>query len=334
MSFKTIALHSLGILAFLLIPVLMMPGPPADSFFENPVAQKELLVFLFLLFYFYLNFYWWIPDFYLKQRYTTYFSLLVLSYPVITLLPSVLLFGSISPPVPHRPHHHQPVLLFELGVHFFHFLVVTLLSLAIKINAQLKQVREQQMRAELDYLRSQINPHFLFNTLNSIYALSLKSDPRTPEAIVKLSGMMRYVYTETGNGKVPLEKEINHIDDYISLQSLRLGDTADLHYRKKGNFSEYRIAPLLLIPFIENAFKHGIVPGMKSRIQIEIEVDNGWLTLATSNFYRERPLPDEPTGIGLANTLTRLDLIYPGQYHLDQSKEGDKYIIRLKISLS
>lgn len=333
-SLKTIALHTLGIVAFLMIPLVMMRGRPGDSFLENPIAQKELLVFLFLLIFFYLNYYWWIPAYYLQQRWLAYSMLLIISYPIISLLPSVLLFGGFAPPVPRRPHDNEHVLVFELTIHFFHFLVVTLLSLSIKINEQLKLVREQQIRAELDYLRSQINPHFLFNTLNSIYALSLKSDSRTPEAIVKLSGMMRYVFTETDNKRVSLEQEINHIDDYISLQSLRLGDTVDLQYHKSGDFSAFHIAPLLLIPFIENAFKHGILPGIRSRIEVEIKVEQGWLTLVTSNYFRARPLPDEQTGIGLANTLTRLELLYPGQYQLDQNKQGDNFIIRLKISLS
>lgn len=331
---KTILLHALGIVSFLLIPVLTVRSRPGESFLEHPVAQKETLVFLYLLVFFYLNYFWWIPDYYLRQRFALYFGLIIVSYPIIALLPSLLLFGAISPPVPRRPHGPQSLLIFELSIHFFHYLVVVLLSLSVRINGQLKRAREQQTRSELDYLRSQINPHFLFNTLNSIYALALKSDARTPEAIVKLSGMMRYVYTETVHQKVPLESEISHIDDYISLQQLRLGGTAEIVYRRHEVPEGYEIAPLLLIPFIENAFKHGIIAGGKSWICIDIHVDGNRLKLQIENSFQGSATLNEAQGIGLSNTLARLELLYPNQYNYSSEISENQFITSLIVNLS
>lgn len=174
----------------------------------------------------------------------------------------------------------------------------------------------------------------MFNTLNSIYALALKSDARTPEAIVKLSGMMRYVFTETVYQKVPLESEISHIDDYISLWQLRLGGTAEIIYRKHGVPDAFEIAPLLLIPFIENAFKHGIIACGKSWICIDIHVEDNQLKLKIENSFQPSGPHHDGQGIGLSNTLARPELFYPGEYVNSSTIIRNQFVTSLTINLS
>ena len=128
----------------------------------------------------------------------------------------------------------------------------------LKINSRLKLAEKEKVNAELSYLKAQINPHFLFNTLNSIYSLAIEKSDYTATAVVKLSSMMRYVITDASHKFVPLEKEINYISNYIELQKLRIDSSIKLMYTVTGDISDKKIAPLVLISFIENAFKYGV----------------------------------------------------------------------------
>ena len=139
------------------------------------------------------------------------------------------------------------------------FLLVIALAFLIKITNRLNEINTEKRNAEVSYLKAQINPHFLFNTLNSLYALTLQKSNEAPIAVLKLSGIMRYVVTESNREYVPLEKELNYIKDYIALQKLRLDPNVSLVFEIDGEPFGKAIAPLLLIPFIENAFKYGAV---------------------------------------------------------------------------
>src|SRR5882724_6072973 len=156
------------------------------------------------------------------------------------------------PPVRHHP------LFIDTDRHLFLFLVVIFFALMLKIRERWKLTEREKIAAELSYLKAQINPHFLFNTLNSIYSLTLEKSDQAPTAIVQLSGMMRYVLDEAGKDMVPLDKEIAYIRNYIALQEARFGASLHLDCSVSGSPEGKKIAPLVLIPFIENAFKHGI----------------------------------------------------------------------------
>lgn len=195
-----------------------------------------------------------------------------------------------------------------------------------------KAMENANLNAEVSFLKSQINPHFLFNTLNGIYSLANSRSPHTEEAILKLSQMLRYVLYDSSTEKIELSKDIAYISNFIHLQRLRLAQKVKINYEVRGDMNEMKIAPLLLITFIENAFKHGISYINPATIAIEIIVFDETLTLVASNTVFENNKFDTG-GIGLKNAIRRLELLYPGKYLLDIVRNNRLYVVNLKINL-
>jgi two-component system, LytTR family, sensor kinase len=188
-------------------------------------------------------------------------------------------------------------------------------------DAQLRQVQEQQrVETELAFLKAQINPHFFFNTLNNIYALTLIDGETAREALHKLSRLMRYVLYDTQAATTLLSKEVAFVQDYIELMKLRLTDNVTVHFEPPQPLYDASIAPMLLLPFIENAFKHGVSGVQPSHIHIDMsQPDARHLRVAVRNSRfadKTEPSPERSNGIGLVNTRRRLDLLYPGRYSL------------------
>ncbi len=195
-----------------------------------------------------------------------------------------------------------------------------------------KALENANLNAEVNFLKSQINPHFLFNTLNSIYAQAHSRSDKTEFSILKLSELLRYVLYDSGENKVGLEKDIQYISNYIDLQTIRLSSKVKINYIVTGDLRNYTIAPLLLITFIENAFKHGISYTNASTVNIEIRVFEETLTLLISNPVVERNT-FSPGGLGLKNVTRRLDLLYNGKYLLDIHHNDYLHIVNLKLDL-
>lgn len=223
-------------------------------------------------------------------------------------------------------------ILFEMGHQFFLFAATLLLSLTIKINGRWRKTEKEKLNAELSYLKAQINPHFLFNTLNSIYSLSIIKSDKTSEAVVKLSGMMRYVLSEAHQERVPLDKEIMYITHYIELQQIRLGNTVQLEYTVQGDMIGKEIAPLILISFVENAFKHGVNAEENSAISIQLkaEVDHFYMEVK-NNKVKSVISIEEESGLGIENTKNRLNLLYPNKHELNIQDDGKQFSVILKI---
>jgi len=200
----------------------------------------------------------------------------------------------------------------------------------IKNQNEKKLLENANLNAEVNFLKSQINPHFLFNTLNGIYSLAHNRSTQTEEAILKLSELMRYVLYESGTERVELAKDIQYITNYIDLQRLRLSSKVSVNYEIKGNLVG-TIAPLLLISFIENAFKHGISYTHSSSIDISITVFEETLTLRVEN-----PIIENNSfvgGVGLKNVIRRLDLLYLQKHSLDIVDNGRLHVVTLKLNL-
>ena len=201
---------------------------------------------------------------------------------------------------------------------------------------QLMAVRQEKTETELKALRSQINPHFLFNSLNNIYSLAMGQSKKTPEAILKLSGLMRYMLYESNEETVPLKRELHFLDNYIELQKLRSDRRSRIEYSREGDPAGKRIAPLLFLPFVENGFKHGIKgdpSGGYVTIRLAIEDRNVDLYVENNKGRVDRVEKDEFNGIGLNNVKRRLDLIYPGKHELDIEESDEKFRIRIKLDL-
>jgi sensor histidine kinase YesM len=216
----------------------------------------------------------------------------------------------------------------------FLFLAVFFFSLILKISYRWRQSEKEKLNAELSYLKAQINPHFLFNTLNSIYSLAIEKSDQTPTAIVKLSGMMRYVISDAGHHHVPLSREIEYIRNYIELQMIRFGNAVPLSFQVNGSAAREQIAPLILISFVENAFKHGVNAAEDSDIRITIDVTPHQLHFtAFNNKVTVQEMPEDKGGLGIENTKQRLQLLYPGRHTLEITDHKDYFSVSLLLKL-
>jgi LytS/YehU family sensor histidine kinase len=287
---------------------------------------------------FYLNYLVFIPRFLNKKRYNIY---------AIAIVATVILFGFGKYGV--ALIFKQYVLMrmkgqvIGFGTYFlntvFTSLVFLFLSTALKfavdwfLNERIQRdLENQRLSAELAFLKSQINPHFLFNSLNSIYSLAYQRSETTPEAILKLSEIMRYMLYECNDNKVDLARELQYLQNYIDLQKIRFGNKAFIDFKIDGKVETQQIVPLLLIAFIENAFKHGVASNPQTPIRLLIEVDEAHLHFFMQN-KKHTNNRDESGGIGLNNVKRRLDLLYPGKYNLDIRDERDTYTVELSLVL-
>ncbi len=194
----------------------------------------------------------------------------------------------------------------------------------------------EKLKAELSALRHQIHPHFLFNTLNSLYGLAYENDDEdTAEGIAKLSNLMRYMIYEARDEFVPLAKEISYIKNYVDLQRLRLSSENEVLFEVMGIVGNNKIAPLIFIPFIENAFKHGLSTVQSSCIKVGLEIQETKIIFTTENsISKSRAQHEQPhKGIGLSNVKQRLEMLYPDAYDLDISSEDGMYFVQLTLHL-
>ena len=197
--------------------------------------------------------------------------------------------------------------------------------------------KANQLSTEVKFLRSQINPHFLFNTLNNLFSMAQgKGNDDLADGISKLSGMMRYMIYDSNADSVPLGKEIAYLEDCITLNKLRYADEeVKVTFNYPAQTEGVLVAPMIFISFVENAFKHGVMIGQSSGIDIYILIENKQLVFSCQNtIYHVKKMVDEDGGIGLENVKRRLELVYPGKYELFIKNAGDRYIVNLGITLA
>ncbi|RMG74812.1 MAG: sensor histidine kinase [Bacteroidetes bacterium] len=205
-----------------------------------------------------------------------------------------------------------------------------------KSQQQQRELEQAKLQAELSALKHQINPHFLFNILNGLYGLAFRNDDEaTAEGIAKLSQMMRYLLYESNDAQVPLEQEILYLENYIDLQKLRLNEATRVHFRVEGDTTGKQIVPMILIPFVENAFKHGISSVRPAEIVIALHLKDRQLVFQVENpIQRPEASPHGPVGgIGLQNVRQRLALLYPDAYRLEAGAIAGRYIVNLTLHL-
>jgi LytS/YehU family sensor histidine kinase len=195
-----------------------------------------------------------------------------------------------------------------------------------------RHLENEKLIAELAFLKSQINPHFLFNSLNNIYSLSYQKSEKTPEAILKLAEIMRYMLYESNVDKVALLDEIRYLENYIELQKLRFKDSIYIKFEIIGDPQGLKITPLILISFVENAFKHGIATDIEVPISITLKFSEEKLFFEVVNKKSELN-KDITGGIGLPNVKRRLDLLYKNQYRLNIDDKSDIYRCELNLNL-
>lgn len=341
-------LHLLGWAVFIVSPFLVFPF---SNFSTQPHFKGFLLIKLvedaLLILFFYLNLQIFTPTLLTKKKGAHFFSALFLGLIICLVVPDLLLrffvFDRSLPGLFPKPPNMLPpsrLIPFPHQISaFLSFSFVALVSSMIALvrdrlreREEKQQIQLEKIAAELAVLKLQISPHFLFNTLNNIRWLTRQKSDQAEDAVVKLSQLLRYVIYQTNSEKVALSKEISHLQHYIDLQKMRLNEKDTVSFVCKGDAEQYRIEPLLFIPFVENAFKYGLHSQYKSEIKIGIEVQDSTLLFFTENSIFENNLPKEgESGVGIKNVQRRLALHYP--HHHDLQIEDSGVFFRVTLSL-
>lgn len=334
-------------LLFLLVPVVTSPDFGLDFHFLSVQGFREnFLSYFLLLLFFFLNTFFLLPQFYFPRKLWIFWGTIVLCFLIYALVPMqifphIMRHGAWEHKLPRLTvdmlagaHHHHPRFGFLVTRYVSQFALVGLFSYSIAVNLRWKETEKARLNAELSYLKAQINPHFLFNSLNSIYALAIEKSDDTADAVVRLSGLMRYVISEASQDFVPLSKEIEYISNYISLQETRISAQTKFSFSVSGDVNGKQIAPMLMIPFIENAFKYGINPDEDCDVRIEIVINEKELHLLVQNRKVAVYISEDAIGgMGIENARRRLQAVYPGRYILDLSDKNELYSVNLKILL-
>ena len=343
----------IGCFTFLSLPVLLAPDfPESLNIIKSIPTQRTLLAYLMMIVFFFVNYFVLIPKFYFTKKYLLFLMFTVLFFLAVAFIPHSLIPETRFQPRPlqehirERPPPSQYIagekpppapqnISFNKTQHLFIFVSVAFLSLMLNISNRWKQAEKEKLNAELSFLKAQINPHFLFNTLNSIYSLAIEKSDDTAAAVVKLSEMMRYVLSEAGNHYVALEKEIAYMHNYVELQQIRFGGSVAVSFMVDGNAAGKKIAPLILIPFVENAFKYGVNAEEDSNIKIYITVTEKQLELSVANNkVHTHNTAENNTGLGIENTKGRLELLYPAAHTLVINDNENYYSVLLTLQLA
>jgi hypothetical protein len=339
---QNIFIHILGCFIFLSLPILFSPELNHHYTIINLLTSQSIhrpmISTTLLLAFFYANYYYFIPKFYVTEKYTFFTILIIISFIVFLLLPDIFIEEKridtlFQNNLPHRPPGKMPYSLL-VNYNLFRFIGVFAFSLLLKVRERLKKTEIEKTNAELSYLKAQINPHFLFNTLNSIYSLAILKSDKTADAVVKLSEMMRYVLNDSNSNFISLKNELNYITNYIDLQRMRLTPNVKLNYAHEGIVLDKKIAPLILIPFIENAFKHGVNSEENSEIDIAIIVSETTIKLSVkNNCVSTNNQTLNKSGLGIENTKQRLNLLYPKNHLLNIAEVDSSFVVSLIINL-
>ncbi|WP_333819750.1 sensor histidine kinase [Ohtaekwangia sp.] len=307
------------------------------SFVESAIFLPQHIFLSYAIIYFVL------PMYIFRERYWAGFLWVIVLILITAVLSPVLNYNLIRP---FRESVNFPLKHFSF---FYSFmgglrgsLTVAGFAVAIKLiktwytkKIENEQLEKERVKAELEVLKGQIHPHFMFNTLNSIYSLALKRSEETPEAILKLSQLMRYILTECARPVVPLVKEVEVLQHYIELEKSRFGNRLDMAVNIKGDLDTSVIAPLLLLPLLENSFKHGANEMVEQAwISLDLHIQEDFLKFKLINGRSADTDNPNSIHIGLQNVKKRLQLLYPNAHDLRITEDDDTFVITLTVALN
>ena len=274
-----------------------------------------------------LNFYFCVPLLWFRHRYWLFG---IVNLVLILVCNSHLLFKNISSlPDIYRAGYSS----FQIIALLVNLMAIGI-ALSIRYMMRQSEKKQKETEAELAWLKNQINPHFLFNTLNNISCLTQIDADKAQDTVMQLSDLLRYAMYETNNPKVPLEGEVEFMRNYIELMKLRCNEMTKVGFETNIENREALVAPLIFISLVENAFKHGANSNAPATIDISLTQKDDTLVFNCDNTNNPKPTKDRSgSGIGLENTRRRLDLLYPGRYTWEQSLENDIYHIRITLKL-
>lgn len=352
----TLIAHSAAWLCFFTLPYLVFFPRLRDFSMSNHQLAAIICNNVFLVLFYYLNTLLLIPRFLVKEKWFLYILSIVVCLVVFLYAPKQIAL-LIAEPEPFNPNNREfirnpafkgkprftgymrrqrPVadpyntvlflLIFTVGT------CISVIQRWLQTEQNRKETENEKLNTELSFLKSQVNPHFFFNTLNNIYSLAVVRSEKTAPAVMKLSSIMRYILTETQRDLVPLQNEVDFTNNFIDLQKVRLTDKVTLDFSTEGPTDNLLVAPLLFIPFVENAFKYGVSTKEASTINIKIRTEGNTIHFSAVNYIvpSENNLT-ENTGIGINNVKRRLELMYPGKHKLSSFEKDNYYHVYLEI---
>lgn len=350
-NLPTVCIHLFIWLALFSLPLLFRPhggGPgsemrPLPFRIPTPIWTNNL----FMILAFYCNLLIFMPNYFNKKKWGFYVLFTCLFLMASFTVPALSrwvdhLMGQNIQPFMNRGHRPQKGFEFRHFSFIYMFAMVWAISMTYSLFMKLQEslqhankVHAAALQSELSFLKAQVNPHFLFNTLNNIYVLTLKKSDDAALAVMKLSNLMRKITDDTGVDYVPFEEEATFIKDYIELQELRLTEKTKVFFEITGAFESLSIAPRILIPFIDNAFKYGVSNRFDSEIRIRFEFIGKQLYFTLQNAIHPTGGESlESSGVGLDNAKRRLNLLYPDKHLLKITKTPESYHVLLKMDLA
>jgi two-component system, LytTR family, sensor kinase len=330
---KQILLH-ISIWSVFIVFNLIQP-----QFETNIITNQVIYLLIGNMALFYINYSYLVTHFLLKNKTGLYITIAV----VLVIISSIVFkeFGPKPDDFPPMPHNRpEPIFRFRLigPIAFNILLVVTGTALRVytewnRNERKKNEIEVQKSSTELHFLKHQLSPHFLFNSLNSIYSLTTKKSNDAPEAVITLSELMRYMLYETNNEFVPLKSELHYIQNYLKLQRIRIANNENVTLNIHGSILNQKIRPLLLISFIENAFKYGTDFKGHTEVKIEINIHGNELQFTCVNLIGNRKTDKDSSGIGLQNTKERLELLYPEKHVLLIAESPNRFTVNLTLKL-
>ncbi len=336
-KWRRIAIHVVAWAIIFSLPYLLRPSynqGTAKLPSANGLFWLTFLTGFFWVGLFYVNASVLTPRFIYKKKYPFYTILLLLIYGVIMLFHGVLFRIFIT----DRPFDLWRSASFNLTA----FILTVITSITFKMMTDkaetdriIKDTQQENLKTELSFLRSQISPHFIFNVLNNMVALVRKKSDQLEPTIMKLSSLMQYMLYETDEEKVLLKSEAEYLQSYIDLQQQRFGAKVKLNVAIDVNDTGDTIEPMLMIPFVENAFKHGVGMIENPEIDIDLHIQSNIVFFTVRNKYNEKSneIKDKTSGIGLVNVTRRLNLLYPEQHQLLITKNDGVFSVSLQLNL-
>lgn len=334
MKNNRIALYIDLLFCLVIIPLVIMLLPVDRWIVTNTAFLATLIAYVYILYFTYRRA--CLPRLFMQKR---FIHILILLAVLVTI---TVLLTHFPMPAEHITGNARQM---EARIHmrtqtiWFFFLMVTGFSLAIELTFELfRQILSRQAaeteknKAELALYKAQINPHFLFNTLNTLYALVISGSEKTESAFIKFSNILRYMYSQSGSELIPAEREADYIRQYVELQEMRLNRHTQVSLTIDVTARQISIPPMILITFVENAFKYGTSSDTDCTIRIHISIDEDRLHMETENTVM-RKREDKSQGIGISNCRKRLELLYPGKYELNTSETNGIYKVLLNIRL-
>jgi len=332
-KYLTPAIHVLFWMLLFFIPYILRLTSTGSRMSDN-MQYRLLLNNCTLIAFFYLNAYFLFPAVYKKRGILVY---------IISLALAVFLFTKFTSIIEHEylPSHRK-----WKGGFFYPSLLPYIFIIGISISYRVvadysrqeksrKEKENETLKTELSFLRSQVSPHFMFNVLNTFVSLARKKSDLMEPSLIQLSNLMRYMLYESNDERIGLEQEIRYLKSYIDLQLLRFGDDLNIELHIGDDLETYEIEPMLLISFVENAFKHGV--GMVDEpfihIFLSVNKENHWLEFKVENTVSSEGTKDKSSGIGLSNMGRRLELLYKGHYKLETSEKDGIFTSTLVICL-